>query len=502
MRNYLKCKSFRFGEVELRSMCLTNLPSRSSYKIINRLDLQEFSAILGTENIRSTLLSADQSELDLLNIDYTKAHRGKSSVALFPQNTDQVSRLLKYCNAESIAVCPQSGNTGLVIGSVPIYDEVIIKLSKLNKIISFDKIANVVHCEAGVILENLQNYLSEQGYCPSIDIASKGSCLIGGNISTNAGGINFVKYGSMRKNVMGIKAVLANGDIIDSLNPLPKNNTGYDLKQLFIGSEGTLGIITECLLKVYPKTLFKRTSMLRFTKFENLINFYTLFRNSFEECICAVEYFDSESMRIQRQYNNQMSPFEINSASCLYLLIEVGGSTQGIATQLEDFLSIHSDLYSEGVIASNENQTKKLWILREQILEANMKAGPPIIYDVSLDLTLFEEVSIIIKKICGRLGLSVIFFGHIGDYNLHINIFDEKLKSFENIDPNRTEIEKELFEYIASVKGSISAEHGIGAEKARYLHNSQTTINIDIMKAIKNSLDPKSILNPYKIFKD
>lgn len=282
-----------------------------NFKTITKSDVDFFNNIIGKNQVLSAFNDTSLTKTDFshFNIDYMKIYEGRSQVVLFPNNINQISEIMKYCNKNKIAVVPQSGNTGLVGGSTPVFDEIVISMLKFNKIISFDELTNTIHCEAGVVLENLNKYLEEKGHTPPVDLGAKGSCLIGGNIATNAGGIHFIKYGSLRKNVKGLKAVLATGEIIDNMNPLPKNNTGYDLKQMFCGSEGTLGIITECILNTYKIPKYKSLALLKFNKFEDILELYKNAKDEFCDMIYGLEFFDTQSMYLQVKYNNQKNPF-------------------------------------------------------------------------------------------------------------------------------------------------------------------------------------------------
>lgn len=220
----------------------------SRFSELNDDDVRYFEEILGKKNVVQ-----DEDKLSVANIDWMHKYKGSSKLILQPCNTDQVSQILKYCNSRCLAVVPQGGNTGLVGGSVPVFDEVIVSLSSMNNIISFDKVSGILVCEAGCILENIMSFLDNEGFIMPLDLGAKGSCQIGGNVSTNAGGLRLVRYGSLHGNVLGVEAVLANGTVLDMLKTLRKDNTGYDLKHLFIGSEGSLGIVTKVSILTPPK---------------------------------------------------------------------------------------------------------------------------------------------------------------------------------------------------------------------------------------------------------
>jgi FAD/FMN-containing dehydrogenase len=485
----LKTYKFSFGLFKSSFKSFTKL-QRKSFKIIDEHDIDYFKSIIPEDDVIT-----NESDLLFFNTDWLKKYVGNAPAVLRPKTTEQISKILKYCNQKKIAVTPQGGNTGLVGGSVPVFDEVILNLSKMNKIISHDELTSTLHCEAGCILENLNNYVDTLGQTMPIDLGAKGSCFIGGNLATNAGGIHFVKYGSMRKNCKGLKAVLADGSIIDSMSPLPKNNTGYDLKQIFIGSEGTLGIITECLIQTYPKMKNIELAIIAIDEFTDVLKIYKQLKEEMGDLISAIEFFDNYSLTIQERHG-RMSPLQ--DKNNFYLIIEIGSHSKDLNVKdiLEDFLSKIE--LKDGVIAQDESQKKKIWELRETIAEGASKEGLVLSYDISLPLPKFYDVVEETRKRVGDLA-EVIAYGHIGDYNLHLNVCYNKFVKDTNFHILEGIMEPFVYDYIKDVKGSVSAEHGIGICKSEYLNRSQTSDSIELMKIIKNALDPNGIMNPYKI---
>jgi len=485
----LKMFKFSFGFFKVPFKSFKKL-QRKNYKVIDEQDIDYFKSVIAKDDVIT-----NESDLIFFNTDWLKKYVGNAPVVLRPKTTEQISKILNYCNQKKIAVVPQGGNTGLVGGSVPVFDEVIINLSKMNKIISHDELTSTLHCEAGCILENLKNYVDALGQTMPIDLGAKGSCFIGGNLATNAGGIHFVKYGSMRKNCKGLKAVLADGSIIDSMSPLPKNNTGYDLKQIFIGSEGTLGIITECLIQTHPKMKNIELAIIALDKFTDVLKIYEQLKEEMGDLISAIEFFDNYSLIIQERHG-RMNPLQ--EKNNFYLIIEIGSYSIDLNLKdiLEDFLS-KIDL-KDGVIAQDEWQKKKIWDLRETIAEGASKEGLVLSYDISLPLPKFYEIVEETRRRVGYLA-EVIAYGHIGDNNLHLNVCYNKFVKDENFHILESIMEPFVYDYIKDVKGSISAEHGIGICKSEYLNRSQTSDSIELMKIIKNALDPNGILNPYKI---
>jgi FAD/FMN-containing dehydrogenase len=366
----------------------------------------------------------------------------------------------------------------------------------MNKIVSFDDISGIVTCQAGVILENLNNFLENKGYIAPLDLGAKGSCHIGGNVATNAGGVRLLRYGSLHGNVLGLEVVLADGTVIDNLTTLRKDNTGYDIKQLFIGSEGTLGVITAVSILTPPKPQSINVAFFGLNSFENVKQTYKMAKFYLGEIISAVEFLDHLSLEMVLKFlPNTRNPF--NESYPFYMLIETSGSHQRhdeekLNNFLEKILN-EKTLVANGTIAQDITQIRSLWKLREGIPESLQKAGAVYKYDVSISLNNFYNLVEDMRNKIGNTG-TVVGYGHIGDGNLHLNIstpiFDSKILNI---------IEPYVYEWIAKERGSISAEHGIGLAKTKYLSFSKSLLSIQIMKNIKNLLDPNGILNPYKV---
>ncbi|XP_078393074.1 D-2-hydroxyglutarate dehydrogenase, mitochondrial isoform X2 [Cetorhinus maximus] len=387
----------------------------------------------------------DPDILEASNVDWLQTLRGRSQVLLRPQTTEEVSQVLRYCNDRNLAVNPQGGNTGLVGGSVPVFDEIIVSTAQMDNIISFNTNSGVLSCQAGCILENLNNYLEERDFIMPLDLGSKGSCHIGGNVATNAGGLRLLRYGSLRGTVLGLEVVLANGMVLNCLSSLRKDNTGYDLKQLFIGAEGTLGIITAVSILCPRKSAAVNVAFLE-------------------------------------------APF--------YILIETSGSNNDHDQEkLNHFLEkvMTCGLVTDGTMATEENKIKAIWALRERITEALVHDGFVYKYDISLPLERIYEIVIDMKNRLGVRAKRVVGYGHLGDGNLHLNIVSEAYDQqvLDSIEPY-------LYEWIAQHSGSISAEHGLGFKKKDFIYFSKPRAAVQIMQQMKAILDPKGILNPYK----
>jgi len=397
---------------------------------------------------------------------------------------------LKYCHEQRVPVVPQGGNTGMVGGSVPHRgDEVVLSLSRMNKIHSFDPTNAVIQCQSGCILDNLNEYLRPYGYVMPLDLGSSGSCQIGGNVATNAGGIRFLRYGSLRSNILGLKVVLANGDTIDLLNTLRKDNTGYDLKHLFIGSEGTLGVITDVCVATPMLLANSVTALLGLDYYEDAVAALSAARNKLGESIAAIEYWDSASMRIS-------STTQLGLGDCrFYLLVEVASNMnlESLEDRMMDFLG----MYSKGVLATDEGKKKSLWKLRENIpLALKGMNGHTYKYDVSMSPHLFNQATLMVQHhLAAEYPHAQVFqYGHLADGNLHLNIwsptFDQEIKNLA---------ESTLYEFLRLHRGSISAEHGIGVLKAKHLNVSKSEKAIATMRNLKFLFDPYNILNPNKV---
>ncbi|KAH9711222.1 D-2-hydroxyglutarate dehydrogenase [Citrus sinensis] len=370
----------------------TKFERNAAFSTLNSEDVSYFKELLGEKSVIQ-----DEDVLLAANEDWMRKYRGSSKLLLQPRTTNEVSQILKYCNSRLLAVVPQGGNTGLVGGSVPVFDEVIINMGSMNNLITFDKGSGVLVCEAGCILENLVSFVDDHGFIMPLDLGAKGSCQIGGNVSTNAGGLRLVRYGSLHGNILGLEAVLANGDVIDMLGTLRKDNTGYDLKHLFIGSEGSLGIVTKVSIHTPPKLSSVNLAFL-----------------------ACKDYFSCQVLTYLEGVRNPFS----SSMHNFYVLIETTGSEESYDREkLEAFLlsSMEGGLISDGVIAQDINQASSFWRIREGIAEALMKAGAVYKYDLSLPV---EKMYDLVEKMRQRLGetAKVIGYGHLGDGNLHLNI--------------------------------------------------------------------------------
>ena len=487
-----------------------SVPQRNhGYKQLSQQDLTYFKSILSSSEILHESTGATADDLQVYNEDWMKKYRGHSTLVLRPQLTEQVSKILKYCNQEKLAVVPQGGNTGLVGGSVPVYDEIILSTQNMNKILDFDAISGSLICQAGCVLEKLDDYLAERDYMMPLDLGAKGSCHIGGNLATNAGGLRLLRYGSLHGSVLGIEAVLADGTILSDLKTLRKDNTGYDLKQLFIGSEGTLGIVTGVSILTPPRPNSFNVALLAVDSFDAVQKVFTESKKNLAEILSAFEFFDSDASELVRKHLDVKFPF--SEKSPFYILIETAGSRKEHDDEkLSDFLEhlLETEVVSDGALAQDAAQMKSMWSIREGIPEACSKAGAVYKYDISMPLSSLYQLVEDMKHRLREKDLyrpsdlnspvrAVIGYGHVGDGNLHLNIAANGYS-----DDVTNAIEPFVYEWTSRVSGSVSAEHGLGLMKRDCIGYSKPPEMIRMMKTLKATFDPSGILNPYKFLPD
>lgn len=429
-----------------------------------------------------------------------RKYRGQSKLVLRPKTTEQVSKILKYCNEQKLAVVPQGGNSGLVGGSVPVFDEIVINLGRMNSVRSFDEVSGILVADSGVILEVADNYLSERGHVFPLDLGAKGSCQIGGNVAANAGGLRLLRYGSMHGNVLGLEAVLPDGTILDYLSTLRKNNTGYDIKQLFIGGEGTIGIITGISILCPQKSAAVSVAAFGVESFEKCQRAFIEAKKHLGEIISAFEFMDATSQRLLRISKDRGLPLE--GEHPFYVLIETSGSNAEHDQQkLEGFLEhiMSEEIVADGTVAENATQAANLWACREGIAECLNHWGGVYKYDLSLPLpqlyslvekcrARMQEKGLMGDEASGKPVVDVVGYGHMGDSNLHLNVPVRKFTK---------EVEKALepwvYEQVAELKGSISAEHGLGLAKKDFIQYSRSETMIKLMKSVKDTYDPVSL---------
>ncbi|PAN09890.1 hypothetical protein PAHAL_2G056100 [Panicum hallii] len=469
-------------EVQKRTFgsAATHIQRNPAYSELNSDDVSYFRSILGDGVVE------DEDRIAVANVDWMGKYKGASQLLLLPKSTIEVSKILSYCNTRRLAVVPQGGNTGLVGGSVPVYDEVIVSLAGMDKIISFDKVNGILTCEAGCVLENLSTFVENEGFIMPLDLGAKGSCHIGGNISTNAGGLRFIRYGSLHGNVLGLEVVLADGTILDMLTTLRKDNTGYDLKHLFIGSEGSLGVVTKISVLTPAKLPSTNVAFLSCNDYTSCQKLLLAARRNLGEILSAFEFMDHHCIDLaMRHLEGVQNPLPASQYK-FYVLIETTGSDESYdKTKLESFLlrSMEDGLVADGVIAQDISQASNFWRIREGISEASVKVGAVYKYDLSIPV---EKLYDIVEKMRCRLGdnAEVLGYGHLGDGNLHLNILSSKYD-----DNTLAQIEPFVYEWTSAQRGSISAEHGLGLMKAEKIHYSKSPEAVSVSKLYSKEYD-------------
>jgi FAD/FMN-containing dehydrogenase len=475
----------------------------SKYAKISEEHVKYFKEILGKESAIIDGVTKDATDdIEPFNGDWMRKYRGHTSLVLKPGSTEEVSKILKYCNDNMLAVVPQGGNSGLVGGSVPVFDEIVINTSRMNQIRSFDEVSGTLVVDAGCILETVDGYLAERNHIFPLDLGAKGSCQIGGNLSTNAGGLRLLRYGSLHGNVLGIEAVLPDGTIVDDLSKLRKNNTGYDLKQLFIGAEGTIGIITGISILCPQRPPAVNVAIFGLESYEKAQTAFKAAKGQLSEILSAFELMDAQSQNLVHKVTHNKHPLE--GTHPFYCLIETSGSNAEHDTaKLEKFLEsvMENDIVLDGVVAENETQVKTLWAWREGISECLGHWGGVYKYDLSIPLpelySLVEDVRAKLDS-AGLIGdsdeypvVDVVGYGHMGDSNLHLNVATRRYdKAVEK------QLEPFVYEWVRERNGSISAEHGLGLSRKKYIGYSRSETMIGLMRQIKNLYDPVSAFLP------
>jgi FAD/FMN-containing dehydrogenase len=411
-----------------------------------------------------------------------------------PKTTAEVSRILSCCNMHGIPVVPQGGLTGLTGASVPSDGALIVSMERMSSVIDVDRISHTITVEAGVPLQRIQEAAEEAGLFFPLDIGSRGSCQIGGNLSTNAGGNRVLRYGMARDMVLGLEAVQADGTIITAMNVMMKNNAGYDLKHLFIGSEGTLGVITRVVLKLFAKPRSVSVALAAFPDYPALESFLGLTRARLGGALTAFEAMWDDFYALATRLTGQLPP--IAPTHGCYALIEASASDEGAETLLADLLevAISQEMVSDAVLAQSLAQADAIWAVRDAsglVLKHYDVVGN---FDVSVPTSRIDAFQ---KDCTSRLRASwpeaeINWFGHVVDGNLHLIMsrFPESALH---------EVEETTYATVRDFAGSISAEHGIGLQKRTHLAYSRTAEEIALMRLLKATLDPKNILNPGKV---
>jgi D-lactate dehydrogenase (cytochrome) len=460
--------------------------------------LQRLIAVVGEKN---AIVDKDQQAPFL--VEFRALWTGHSPVILRPGSVKEVSELLKIANETSTAIVPQGGNTGLVGGQIPHNGEVVLSLQRLDKIREVDPVSNTITCEAGVTLMRAREAAANVDRLYPQLLPSEGSCTIGGNLSTNAGGTAALAYGIARSHALGIEVVLADGRVLNNLNKLKKDNTGYDLKNLFIGAEGTLGVITAAVLRLVPRPNSVETAWAAIPSVQAAVDLLTLAGDRTAGGVTSFEIMAREGIDIVLKHATGLRD-PLSTQSPYSVLIELSSQRRdGLRESLEQILAegLEKGFVLDATICETMEQTKAFWRIRELFGEMQGREGGSIKHDISVPVAnipaFIEEGNAAAKKLIP--GCRPLPFGHVGDGNIHYNISQpvgaDKAEFLKRWD----EMNDVIYKIVLKHGGSVSAEHGVGIVKRDYLPKIKDPVAYDLMKTLKRTLDPKGILNPGKV---
>jgi FAD/FMN-containing dehydrogenase len=438
--------------------------------------------------------------------DWRGRFTGNARAVLRPADSAEVARLVRLCAQYRVPLVPQGGNTGLVLGSVPDSSgaAVVLSLARLNRIVGIDSANRTMQVEAGCILQHIQQAAAEHNLLYPLSLAAEGSCTIGGNLSTNAGGTAVLRYGNARELCLGLEVVTAQGDVWDGLRGLRKDNTGYDLRDLFIGAEGTLGIITGAVLKLFAQPRATVTALVALGSPADALALLTMMQDACGASLTGFELMSAYCLQLVGQHFPRLQqPF--GDTHPQYVLLELSSSeSAGHATGLLERsigLALEQGVARDAAIAGSVAQSQGLWQLREHIPLAQAAAGKNIKHDISLPIS---RIPAFIEQIHAQLlaaypGCQLVCFGHLGDGNLHFNVAPPAGEAHDSFLLHQAAVNRIVHDSVADFDGSISAEHGIGALKKDELIRYKSPVELNMMRAIKGALDPLGIMNPGKI---
>lgn len=445
------------------------------------------------------------ADIEPFLIDHRKLYHGATPLVLRPDSTEQVSAILAACNETGVGVVPAGGNTSYCGGATPSGEgnEIVLSLARLRRIRVIDPVNNTLVAEAGCVLSTIQDAATAAERLFPLSLGSEGSCQIGGNLSTNAGGTAVLHYGMMRDLVLGLEVVLADGRVLDGLKGLRKDNTGYDLKNLFIGAEGTLGVITAAVCKLFPKPLSVATALVAVPSPRAAVELLSRLRSG-TGALTTFELMPRIGIDLTLKHiPGVIDPFD--GLSPWYVLVEA--TSPRVNDPLERLLetalgeAMEADLVTDAVIARSEAQRQMFWRIREQIPEAQRQEGASIKHDVSVTISaipdFMAEGETIIRELSPTARL--VAYGHLGDGNLHFNAQAPVGGDGKAFLAQAPTINRAIHDLVARYRGSISAEHGIGRLKREELRHYKSSAELDVMRAIKSALDPKGIMNPGKV---
>ena len=463
--------------------------------------IEKLTGIVGAAHV---LISGDLSAFEL---DWRKRSRGKALAVVRPANTPEVAAVVKACAASGVSIVTQGGNTGLVGGSIP--DEtghqVVLSLGRLNTVRSIDTANLTMTVDAGCILQNVQDAAEKAGFLFPLSLAAEGSCTIGGNLATNAGGTQVVRYGNARDLCLGVEVVTAQGEVWEGLSGLRKDNTGYDLRDLFVGSEGTLGVITAATLKLYPMPAARLTAWAAVPSMAHAVTLLGLAHKHLGAGLTGFEVMGQFALSlVAKHYPQQRVPLWQDHPYCVLLENSDHESETHAREQFERLLetAFEDGCVADAVVAENLTQAKQLWHIRESIPLAQAEEGLNIKHDISIAVSRIPEfVAVTDAYLQATIpGVRLVNFGHLGDGNLHYNVqapAEGDSKAF--LRDREGDVNTIVYDSVARFDGSISAEHGVGSLKLDKLEHHKSPVALGMMRAIKQALDPQGVMNPGRV---
>ena len=462
---------------------------------------QTLQQLLGDKYVQRADEAADQLT------DKQGTYVGQALAVVHPANTEEVAAVVKACVSQQAPIVVQGGNTGLMGAATPDASgrSVLLLLDRLNRVRQVDTDNDTLTVEAGCILQNVQDIARQAGRLFPLSLGAQGSCTIGGNLGTNAGGTAVLRYGNTRELTLGLEVVTAEGEIWNGLRGLRKDNTGYDLRDLYIGSEGTLGIITAATLKLFPLPKAQCTALLAFDSLAQAVSFLSHARSGFGASLTAFELLTADCLALLReQFPDGPQPF-IHAAQPWFALLELSDnhSETHARESFEHVLgeAFEADLLADALIAESLAQSEALWLLRENMSEAQKKAGRNMKHDISIPISRIVSFVTETDALLQRHfpGVRNFTFGHLGDGNLHYNVAHPLDSTVEAHMENYAALSQLVHDSTAAHGGSISAEHGIGQRKLAMLPRYKSPVELDLMRRIKQALDPLNLLNPGKV---
>ena len=463
----------------------------------------QLATLLGADCVRT-----DAGELAPLLVDHRGLYHGNAAAVVLPRSVEQVTTTLEFCNAHHIGVVPQGGNTGYCGGATPDPSghQIIVSLARLNRLRTIDPLNYSLTCEAGCLLADVQRAAADAERFFPLSLGSEGSCQIGGNLSTNAGGTSVLRYGMMRELVLGLEVVLADGRVLDSLTSLRKDNTGYDVKSLFLGAEGTLGIITAATLKLFPAVRSIATAFVAVADVQAAVELLSRLRNHSGDRVSSFELIPRLAVDLTVQHiRPTVDP--LPGRYDWYVLCELTSprADEALDSVLEGVLAdAHTaGLVQDAAIAQSGREADSFWFLRENIPRAQRLDGESLKHDISVPVAALPQF---VNQAAAWLTAHVpegrlIAYGHVGDGNLHFNLNQQPLVAAERFLGRAGDVQRAIHDLVREFGGSFSAEHGIGQLKVAELERYASPVELELMRAIKRAFDPNGIMNPGKVLK-